>query len=112
MQECSCLLSAFIFIILLARYRVVCYTLARRHPYFIRIESLFPGMKTDFRRKREIKGVAIPGFSSRSGRPVKLNAFQNMRLERMVPYLSRIEGPPPKRNAARSNRAGIVTRKV
>lgn len=59
MQECSCLLSAFIFIILLARYRVVCYTLARRHPYFIRIESLFPGMKTDFRRKRVIKGTAI-----------------------------------------------------
>ena len=26
----------------------------------------------------------------------------------MVPYLSRIEGPPPKRNVARSNRAGIA----
>ena len=26
----------------------------------------------------------------------------------MVPYLSRIEGPPPKRNVARSNRAGIT----
>ena len=27
----------------------------------------------------------------------------------MVPYLSRIEGPPPKRNVARSNRAGITS---
>ena len=26
----------------------------------------------------------------------------------MVPYLSRIEGSPPKRNVARSNRAGIA----
>ena len=26
----------------------------------------------------------------------------------LSPYLSRIEGPPPKRNAARSNRAGDV----
>ena len=30
----------------------------------------------------------------------------------MVPYLSRIEGPPPKRNVARSNRAGIVSVKT
>ena len=30
----------------------------------------------------------------------------------MVPYLSRIEGPPPKRNVARSNRAGIAKKPV
>ena len=36
-------------------------------------------------------------------RPEAVKDFENM-----VPYLSRIEGPPPKRNVARSNRAGIA----
>ena len=42
---------------------------------------------------------------------VDKDAGMNIIFKMLVlsPYLSRIEGPPPKRNAARSNRAGDVT---